>query len=70
MYKVALVMTFVFHVFLGKSFLLGLLFTWGSFFTHLISFKSLTVQGLLCILAVGLVLVLKAKSKDIKYYIC
>ena len=70
MYKVVLAMTFVFCMFLGKSFLLGLLFTWGNFFTRLISFKSLTVQGVLCILAVGSVLVLNAKSKDIKYYIC
>lgn len=63
-------MTFVFSVFLGKSFLLGLLFTWGNIFTCLISFKSLAVQGVLCILAVGSVLVPNAKSKDIKYYIC
>lgn len=70
MFKIVLAMTCILHV-PGEIFSFRFAFYLGDFFTCLISFRrSLNVQGLLCLLAVGAVLIPNDKSKDIKYCIC
>lgn len=67
-HKVVFALSSVFYTFLGKFYLR---FTFYFFFyKHLKSFKSLIVQNVLCILTIGSVLVLNARSKGIKCYVC